>query len=257
MKVVILCGGKGTRLREETEYKPKPMIEIGGRPVIWHIMNIYASYGYKDFVLPVGYKGDVIKEYFYQYKIKNSDFTVNLGTGETTKKHDENGKDWCVTLSDTGYNTLKGARIKRVAKYIDSDNFMVTYGDGLADINIKKLVDFHEESNKIGTFTGVRMPSRFGTVTTDDSGRILSWQEKPVLNEFINGGFFVFKRDFLEYLSEDEQCELEKTPLERLAAEGQFSMYHHDGFWHCMDTYRDLLYLNELWERNDAPWKIC
>ena len=254
MKVVILCGGKGTRMREETEYKPKPMVEIGGKPVLWHIMNNYAHHGFKDFVLPLGYKGDVIKEYFYHYKIKNSDLTVDLGTGDITKYDDENAKDWCVTLVDTGLEALKGSRIKRAAKYIDTDRFMVTYGDGLANIDIEKLVEFHTQSGTIGTFTGVRMPSRFGTVTTDNSGYIKSWQEKPVLDEYINGGFFVFNREFLNYLTEDEHCELEKEPLEKLASEGQLSMYHHEGFWHCMDTYRDYLHLNELWNSGRAPW---
>jgi glucose-1-phosphate cytidylyltransferase len=181
---------------------------------------------------------------------------VDLDTGEVTSDKDENSKDWRVTLCDTGIEALKGARIKRVAKYIDSDRFMVTYGDGLADININKLLEFHKRAGTLGTFTGVRMPSRFGAVTTDDAGHILSWQEKPILNEFINGGFFVFKREFLEYLSEDESCELEKEPLEQLAAEGQLSMYHHKGFWHCMDTYRDYLHLNKLYDSGEVPWKV-
>ena len=254
MKTLILCGGKGTRLREETEYKPKPMVEIGGRPVLWHIMNIYARAGFKDFILPLGYKGEVIKEYFYQYKMRNSDFTVDLGSGDMTTHNNSESTDWTVTLCDTGQETLKGARIKRVAKYIDTDRFMVTYGDGLADVDIHKLIDFHKKSGSVGTFTGVRLPSRFGAVSTDDSGTILSWQEKPVLNEYINGGFFVFKKEFLDYLDEDEECDLEKEPLERLAAEGKLSMYRHDGFWHCMDTLRDNQNLNAMWDRGDRPW---
>ena len=211
MKVIIMCGGKGTRLREETVIKPKPMVEIGGRPVLWHIMNIYARFGFKDFILPLGYKGEYIKQYFHDYNIRNTDFTVDLRSGAITP-HPREIEDWRVTLCDTGQETLKGGRLKRVARYIDTDRFMVTYGDGVADIDIDKLIDFHMKSGTIGTFTGVRMPSRFGTVRTDENGKILSWEEKPVLNEYINCGFFVFKREFLDYLDEDESCDLEKSP---------------------------------------------
>ena len=253
MKVVILCGGKGTRLREETEFKPKPMVEIGGRPILWHIMSIYARQGFRDFVLPLGYKAEVIKQYFYDYSMRNSDFTVDLATGRLIT-HAHAITDWRVTLCDTGEDTLKGARIKRVAKYIDTDMFMVTYGDGVADVNIAELIAFHNASGKLGTFTGVRMPSRFGTVQTDDAGNILSWQEKPILNEYTNCGFFVFKRAFLDYLSEEESCDLEKEPLERLAAEGQLAMYPHKGFWQCMDTLRDAQTLNAMWSKGKAPW---
>lgn len=254
MKVIIMCGGKGTRLREETEFKPKPMVEIGGRPVLWHIMSIYARHGHKDFILPLGYKGEVIKQYFHDYRIRNTDFTVDLATGAMTTHECSSCTDWKVTLCDTGQETLKGARIKRVAQHIDTDRFMVTYGDGVSDIDIDKLVEFHKKSGKIGTFTGVRMPSRFGAVQTDADGNILSWQEKPVLNEFINCGFFVFKREFLDYLDEDESCDLEKQPLERLAADGQLSMYPHEGFWECMDTLRDWQKLNAMWDKGSAPW---
>lgn len=254
MKVIILCGGKGTRMREETEFKPKPMVEIGGRPVLWHIMSVYARYGYRDFVLPLGYKGEVIKQYFHDYRMRNTDFTVDLASGNI-HFHATPRIDWRVTMADTGEETLKGARIKRIAAHLDTERFMVTYGDGVSDINIDALVDFHIRSGKIGTFTGVRMPSRFGAVQTDANGTILSWQEKPVLNEYINCGFFVFKREFLDYLTEDESCDLEKEPLERLAAEGQLSMYPHTGFWQCMDTLRDALALNALWDKGNAPWK--
>lgn len=254
MKVIIMCGGKGTRLREETAFKPKPMVEIGPRPVLWHIMSIYARFGFKDFVLPLGYKGEVIKQYFHDYKLRNTDFTVDLGTGAILPHPIDCCLDWRVTLCDTGEESLKGARIKRVAKYIDSDRFMVTYGDGVADIDLDKLIDFHKKSGKMGTFTGVRMPSRFGTVKTDAQGNILSWEEKPVLDEYINCGFFVFKREFLDYLSEDEDCDLEKEPLQRLAAEGQLSMYAHPGQWQCMDTLRDSQKLNALWDKGQAFW---
>ena len=254
MKVVILCGGKGTRLREETEFKPKPMVEIGGQPILWHIMSIYARYGFKDFVLPLGYKGEVIKQYFHDFRMRHADFTVDLSTGETVYHPTAGSTDWRVTMSDTGQETLKGARIKRIAQHLDGDRFMVTYGDGVSDINICDLLDFHLSSGKLGTFTGVRMPSRFGAVTTDVDGNILSWQEKPMLDEYINCGFFVFERKFLDYLSEDPSCDLEKEPLTRLAAEGQLAMYRHTGFWHCMDTLRDSQELNAMWNRGQAPW---
>lgn len=253
MKVIIMCGGKGTRLREETAVKPKPMVEIGGRPVLWHIMSIYARFGFRDFVLPLGYKGEAIKQYFHDYTMRNTDFTVDLKDGSVTT-YPTHIEDWRVTLCDTGQETLKGARLKRVARHIDTERFMVTYGDGVADIDLHKLVAFHEQAGTIGTFTGVRMPSRFGTVRTDPQGKILSWEEKPVLDEYINCGFFVFKREFLDYLSEDESCDLEKEPLQRLAAEGQLSMYPHPGQWQCMDTLRDSLKLNEMWDKGRAFW---
>jgi len=254
VKVIILCGGKGTRLREETEFKPKPMVEIGGRPIIWHIMARYARFGFKDFVLPLGYKGEVIKQYFHDYKVRNTDFTVDLGTGNCTLHIGAAEVNWRITLCDTGPETLKGGRIKRVARHIDTERFMVTYGDGVADIDINTLVNFHVQSGTIGTFTGVRMPSRFGTVRTDEQGKILSWEEKPVLDAYINCGFFVFKREFLDYLSADETCDLEKEPLEHLAREGQLSMYAHDGKWQCMDTLRDSQTLNALWDKGEAFW---
>ncbi len=253
MQTIIMCGGKGTRLREETAIKPKPMVEIGGRPILWHIMNIYSRFGYRDFVLPLGYKGEVIKEYFYAYRSRNSDFTVNLKSGELSY-HPGYVEDWRVTLCDTGAETLKGARLKRVAKYIEGERFMVTYGDGLADIDLEALLEFHKKSGTIGTFTGVRMPSRFGTVRTASDGKIISWEEKPLLDEYINCGFFVFERKFLDYLSEDEACDLEKEPLQQLASEGQLSMYPHPGQWQCMDTLRDSIKLNELWDQGRAFW---
>lgn len=253
METIILCGGKGTRLREETAIKPKPMVEIGGRPILWHIMSIYARFGFKDFVLPLGYKGQVIKQYFYDYQIRNSDFKVNLKNGTITK-YPERVEDWNITLCDTGEDTLKGARIKRIAKHLTGDRFMVTYGDGVADIDINKLLDFHLRSKTIGTFTGVRMPSRFGSVKTNKDGKILSWEEKPLLDEYINCGFFVFEREFLDFLDEDESCDLEKEPLKKLAEMGQLSMYPHDGQWQCMDTLRDSIYLNNLWDNDKAFW---
>ena len=254
MKVIIMCGGKGTRLREETAVKPKPMVEIGGRPILWHIMSIYARFGFKDFILPLGYKGEVIKQYFHDYTLRNTDFSVDLATGDIVS-YPTSTVDWRVTLCDTGAETLKGARIKRVAHSLEDDEqFMVTYGDGVADIDITQLLAFHNAQHCLGTFTGVRMPSRFGAVTCDDQGKILSWEEKPMLNEYINCGFFVFERRFLDYLSTDESCDLEKEPLTRLAQEGQLAMYRHQGHWQCMDTLRDSLLLNALWDKGEAFW---
>ncbi len=255
MKVIILCGGLGTRLREETEFRPKPMVEIGGRPVLWHIMSIYARYGYKDFVLPLGYKGEMIKQYFYDYRLQHSDFTVDLSSG-AVQNHDSVSVDWRITLCDTGQKAMKTQRILRVAKYLDDDDedFMLTYGDGVADINVAELVDFHKKHNKICTFTGVRVPSRFGTANTDAKGAVLSWHEKPVLNEYINGGFFVFKRSFLDYLNEDDTAEFEQDTFKHLAASGELCMYPHLGRWECMDTLRDTYYLNELWKDGNAFW---
>jgi glucose-1-phosphate cytidylyltransferase len=254
MKVIIFCGGKGTRLREETEFKPKPMVEIGSRPIMWHIMSRYARYGFKEFVLPLGYRGDVIKQYFHDYKTRNSDFTIDLNSGDTVVHNSDTCVDWKVTLCDTGEDAEKGARIKRVARHLGNGPCMAAYGDGVADIAIDKLVAFHKSQGKLGTFTGVRMPSRFGTVSTDDHGNIESWEEKPVLNQYTNCGFFVFEPEFLDYLSGDESCDLEKAPLERLAREGQLAMYRHTGFWQCMDTLRDHELLNKLWDKGNAPW---
>ena len=254
MKVVILCGGQGTRLREETEYKPKPMVEVGGRPIVWHIMQTYAHHGFNRFVLALGFKGYVIKEYFLNHRYMHNDVTVQLADGSVTIHPNQDQLDWTVTMADTGEKSLKGARIARAARHLDGERFMVTYGDGVSDVDISRLLAFHREAGTIGTFTGVRMPSRFGTIQADSGGRIQSWHEKPLLDSYINGGFFVFERRFLDYLSDDEACELEKEPLERLAAEGQLSMYPHDGYWHCMDTYRDYLHLNEIWAAGPAPW---
>ncbi len=255
-KVVILCGGGGTRLREETEFRPKPMVEIGGKPMLWHIMKIYSHYGFNDFILLTGYKGEMIKEYFLNYEAMNNDFTVKLGNGGKLDFHSHHSeKGWSVTIADTGEEAMTGARIKRAEKYLDTEEFMLTYGDGLADINLKKLLEFHRSKNKLATVTGVRPASRFGEVVCKD-GKVVGFSEKPQSSEgHISGGFFVFKRKFLEYLSLKEDCVLEKEPLEKLAKEGNLSMYFHSGFWHCMDTYRDYLFLKDLWQNGKAPWK--
>ncbi len=257
MKVVILCGGRGTRLREETEVRPKPLVEIGDRPILWHIMKVYAHYGFKDFILSLGYKGEMIKEYFLNYEPMNSDFTVSLGNKGAINFHSSHlEEDWRVTLVNTGRLAQTGARIKRVEKYIDGDTFMVTYGDGVGNINIKNLLEFHRASKKIGTVTGVHPPSRFGELSIKQ-GKIAEFSEKPQVKEgFINGGFLVFNRKFFDYLNDDDNCYLERQPLERLTKDSQLSVYLHDDFWQCMDTQRELDILNNLWEQQKAPWKI-
>lgn len=255
LKVVIFCGGFGTRLREETEFRPKPLVEIGGKPILWHIMKIYAHYGYKDFILLLGYKGDMIKRYFYEYDILNNDFTITLGNRQI-QMHSNHEEDWNVTLVDTGYNTLKGARLKRAEKYIDSEHFMVTYGDGVADIDINDLLKFHLSHGKIATLTGVRPISRFGELLVKDK-QVVEFTEKPQTSQgLINGGFFVFNRKIFDYLEEREDCDLEYGVLETLAKEGQLMVYEHSKFWYCMDTIRDVEYLNKLCMHHKAPWEV-
>ncbi len=257
MKCVILCGGIGTRLREETEYKPKPMVEIGEKPILWHIMKLYAHYGIKDFVLSVGYKGEIIKEYFYNYEILSNDFTIELGNKENIEIHSNNTeKNWRITLADTGDKTLKGARLKRVQKYIKDDQFMMTYGDGVANIDIESLLEFHLNHGKLATVTGINPASRFGELKIKGN-QVESFSEKPKDGDgLINGGFFVFNRDIFDYLSEDENCDLEIGALEKIAAEGQLMVYKHREFWACMDTIRDMEYLNKLWKEGQAGWKV-
>ena len=254
MKVVILCGGQGTRLREETEYRPKPMVEVGGKPIVLHIMKTYAHYGFDEFVLCLGYKGDFIKQYFLNYKYIESDFTVKLGSMGDIEVHNENKREnWSVTLVDTGEHTLTGGRIKRIEPYIDGDQFMATYGDGVADINIDELMAFHADKGRIGTLTGVHPSSRYGLVETDEGGEVARFIEKPRMEEMISAGFFVFERDIFDFIPE-EDCMLECEPFEALVAERQMNLFHHKGYWQCMDTYRDFLELNDIWSR-EAPWK--
>jgi len=256
MQTLILCGGMGTRLREETEYRPKPMVEIGGRPILWHIMKSYAVHGYTEFVVCLGYKGERIKEYFLNYEAMNNDFTVELGRSHRLSFHDRHGEDgWRVTLVDTGIHTMTGARVKRAAGYITGDRFMLTYGDGVSDVNINELVSYHERCGTIGVVTGVRPSSRFGELLSEGD-RVVQFSEKPQTHTgLINGGFFVFSRTFLDYLSDDPACVLEREPLERLAADGQLSVFPHTGFWQCMDTYRDYQHLNQLWDSGGAQWR--
>jgi glucose-1-phosphate cytidylyltransferase len=256
MKVVILCGGLGTRLREETEFRPKPMVEIGGRPILWHIMKIYAHSGFHKFVLCLGYRGNMIKEYFLNYEAMNNDFTICLGRESSVRYnglHTEQGFE--VTLADTGLNTMTGGRLQHVRKYVEGETFMLTYGDGVADIDLKRLLAFHKQHGKIATVTTVTPTSRFGIVEMSGNGQVLKFVEKPRTEAFASAGFFVFQSEIFRYLAGDD-CILEQDPLQRLASEGELMAYGHDGFFHAMDTYREYEHLNGLWARNQAPWKV-
>jgi glucose-1-phosphate cytidylyltransferase len=256
MKVVVLCGGLGTRLREETEFRPKPMVEIGGRPILWHIMKLYASAGYREFVLCLGYRGNMIKEYFLNYEAMNNDFTICLGRDSRIQYNNlHTEQDFKVTLADTGASTMTGGRVKRIQQYIDGETFMLTYGDGVSNVDINQLLAFHKSHGKLATVTAVVPSSRFGIVDTSQDGRVLQFVEKPKSENRASAGYFVFQREIFNYLSGDD-CILEREPLERLAAEGQLMAWEHDGFFYAMDTYREYEYLNDLWQKNQAPWKI-
>lgn len=255
MKVIILAGGYGTRLGAITEALPKPMVPIGEKPIIWHIMKMYSHYGYKDFVLSLGYKQELIKEYFYNYNIRSSDFSIHLGTKKMQDYNGHDEMDWNVTLIDTGLNTLKGARLKRLEKYLADDINMLTYGDGVADINIDELVKFHKAHGKMLTVTGVHPPARFGEII-EDHGKLVSFKEKPQSSVgLINGGFFVFDKRLFNYLREDEDCDLEYETFEKLVPLGEVMVYKHLGNWECIDTERDLKHLNKLWGEGNAFWK--
>lgn len=256
-QVVILCGGRGTRLKGETEVRPKPLIEIGGRPILWHIMKMYAHYGYTDFVLCLGYKGDMIKEYFLNYEAMNNDFTITLGSKSSLEFHsNHHERNWKVTLVNTGEDVQTGGRVKRVERFIKSKRFLLTYGDGVADVDLKKLVSYHQNHKKIGTVTGVHPSSRFGELIIDN-GLVSDFSEKPQTTiGYVNGGFFVFEREFFSYLSADKDCYLEREPLEALAGHKQLSVFRHDNFWQCMDTQRELDLLTRLWDENKAPWRV-
>ena len=260
MKAFILCGGLGMRLREHTEARPKPMVEIGGRPILWHIMKTYAHRGITDFVLCLGYKGEMIKDYFLNYEARHCDFTVTLGANQAVEvhgsRHDEDG--WRVTLADTGENAMTGARIKRASRYLDPDEqtFCVTYGDGLINLDLQAVVAYHESHAGIATMTAVRPPSRFGELQ-HEQGRVVLFNEKPQVSEgLINGGYLVFDRAFLDYLSEDDACVMEREGFGRCADDGRLYVYEHDGYWQCMDTYRDWLHLENQWNSGQAPWKV-
>lgn len=259
MKAFILCGGQGTRLREHTEVRPKPMVEVGGKPIVWHIMKGYSQHNVDEFVLCLGYKAAVIKDYFLNYKAMTSDFTVRLDRNDNIELHDESAsiESWKITLADTGEETMTGGRVKKASKYLDNhdDIFMVTYGDGVSDVDISKLLKFHKAHGKLATLTGVRPPSRFGELKCSGN-QVLAFTEKPILGQgLINGGFFCFHRDFLRYLPDSSGCILEREPLESCAKDGQLCVFEHDGFWQCMDTYRDWQSLEAHWQSGDAPWK--
>ena len=254
MKVAILAGGFGTRLSEETVIKPKPMVEIGGRPMLWHIMNIYAWYGFKEFVIALGYKGELIKEYFMNYYYHQCDLTIDLRTGKASAT---NGKfmDWTVHLIDTGWDSMTGGRLHRLEGLLKDEAFMLTYGDGVSNVDINALVEFHKSHGKLATVTAVRPSARFGGMSFDGS-RVLEFKEKPQTGEgWINSGFFVFEPGVFKYLHGDETV-LEGNPLENLARDGQLMAYKHEGFWQCMDTLRDKQLLEKFWQDGSAPWKV-
>lgn len=254
MKAVLLAGGLGTRLREETEFRPKPMVEIGGRPVLWHIMKMLGQQSLTDFVVCTGYKSEQIKNYFFNYRAMNLDFTVNLGGDCEPEYHGGHNEDsWNVTVADTGALTMTGGRIKRVQQYVGDERFLCTYGDGIADINLPALLAFHESHGKLATITSVHPTSRFGILETDDDGLVKRFKEKPQAEGWINIGYFIFEPGVFDYLGEDSV--LEEEPLRRLAEDGQLAAYQHNGFWQPMDTYRETQLLNELWESGRAPWR--
>jgi glucose-1-phosphate cytidylyltransferase len=253
-KVVILCGGTGTRLREQAEFIPKPMVQIGGRPILWHIMKIYSHYGYDDFILCLGYKGQVIREYFLDYQYMSNDFIVKLnGTGKRVLEP-AFMEDWTITCVDTGLDTMTGGRIKRIERFA-GERFLATYGDGLSNVDIQRLVQFHNTMGRTATFTAVHPVSRFGEISMDDSGIVAKFSEKASLGSWVSGGFFVFEKRIFDYLDGDESI-LEREPLETLAQEKQLAGFKHEGAWECMDTYRDYLHLNQLWNAGKAGWKV-
>ena len=255
MKVVILAGGLGTRISEESHLRPKPMIEIGGNPILWHIMKLYSHYGFNDFIICLGYKGYVIKEFFADYFLHTSDITFDFRNNNEMIVHNNVAEPWRVTLVDTGLNTQTGGRIKRVQDYIGNKTFMLTYGDGVSDINIKELLDYHIVHNKLATLTAIQPSGRFGVLDINNLNNINSFVEKAKEDGgWINGGFMVLEPEILEYIKNDETI-FEKDPLEKLATFGELQAYKHSGFWQCMDTQRDKLLLEELWEKGNAPWK--
>lgn len=257
IKVIILCGGAGTRLKEETEYKPKPMVYVGNKPIVWHIMNIYSYYGFNDFILALGYKADYIKDFFLNQKAFTSDFSLDTKNHNVKYylNHRKNVDNFKMTFVDTGTDTYPGERIRRCEKYIPKKDkyFMVTYGDGVTDLNIRNLFTFHQKHGKIGTITGVHPRSRYGLVNIDNNNRVLGFKEKPTLSEWVNGGYMVFKREFLNYIYENEY---EHPALTRLVDKKELCLYKHNGFWYAVDTYKELEDLNNIWQTGKPPWKI-
>jgi glucose-1-phosphate cytidylyltransferase len=259
MKVVIFCGGKGTRLREETEYRPKPMVPIGHRPILWHIMKLYAHYGHTDFILCLGYKGEMIQNFFRNYLWMTSDVTLRLGRDPEIKFHDRHTEEnWCVTLADTGEETMTARRLKKIERYIgDDETFLLTYGDGVGDIHIPSIIAEHKKNGALMTITAVHPSGRFGELELAPNDRVTGFNEKPQAEGgWINGGFFAVSRGVFDYLENVEDVMLERGPLNKLAAKGNLAAYRHEGFWQPMDTYQEFLYLNRLWRENRAPWKV-
>lgn len=254
MKAVLLAGGLGTRMREETEFRPKPMVEVGGRPVLWHIMKVLGAQGITDFVICAGYKSEYIKNYFYNYGASNLDFTVRLGDQSSTVFHGSHDEfDWTVTVADTGDSTATGGRIKMIEKYVDGEPFLATYGDGIADINLSELTKFHASHGKIATLTVTNPVSRFGVVGIDDASIITSFSEKPRANDLVNIGYFLFEPGIFDYLKNDSV--LEDAPIKKLVEENEIGAYKHEGFWKPMDTQREYLELKAIWDSGIAPWK--
>jgi glucose-1-phosphate cytidylyltransferase len=261
IKTIILCGGQGTRIRDVAHDIPKPMVTIGDRPVLWHIMKVYAHYSIKEFILCLGYRGWVIKEFFLNYRAFSTDISLTLGGKSAPEFDNGTEEDWHITLAETGIQTQTGGRIWRVRKYLkDSDLFCVTYGDGVADINLQKLIAFHKAHGRVGTVTGVRPPGRFGVMNTEQQSGfqvVYDFEEKPQTTQgWINGGFFVFDQRLWRYMNDDPGLIFEREPLSELARDGQLVMYEHSGFWQPMDTYREWKILNDLWDADEAPWRM-
>ena len=254
MKVGILAGGLGTRLSEETVVKPKPMVEIGGKPLLWHIMRSFADYGFTEFVIALGYKGDLVKDYFINYRKRTCNLTVRLSTGDLMV-HNGHSEDWTIHLLDTGIKTQTGGRVKRISQYIGRESFLLTYGDGVSNVNMNKLVEFHRSQGKIATVTAVRPPARFGDLTFDGE-MVSAFAEKPQTGEgWINGGFFVLEPEIVNYIDNDDTS-FESTPMERLTRENQLMAYRHNDFWQCMDTLRDVHLLENMWASGNVPWRV-
>jgi len=255
VKAVLLAGGFGTRMKEETEFRPKPMVEIGGKPVLWHIMKILSAYGIKDFVICTGYKAEFIKTYFANYGPANLDFTVKLGDPDSIVYHGKHDEfEWNVTVVDTGLETMTGGRIKRIQKFIGDEPFFCTYGDGIADVDISKLLEFHKSHGKLASMTTTQMRSRFGVVDVEADGIVAHFREKPMVNDWVNIGYFIFEPGVFEYL--EDNSVLEQEPLHNLAANRQIGAFAHEGFWQPMDTQREYQQLNEIWNAGNAPWRI-
>jgi glucose-1-phosphate cytidylyltransferase len=255
MKVVILAGGMGSRISEETESRPKPMVEIGGKPIIWHIMKIYSEYGFNDFVVCLGYKGYVIREFFFNYYLHMSDVTVDL-KNNTTEIHKNQAEPWRITMVDTGESTMTGGRIARIKRFVDGERFMLTYGDGLSNIDMRKLNEFHQSHGKIATVTAIQPPGRFGSIDIDQNMNVRSFIEKPRGDgAYVNGGFFILEPEVFSYIDGDQTI-WERGPLQALSRDNQLMAFKHDGFWYAMDTLRDKNYLDEQWTMGKAPWKV-